>query len=403
MNWTTTKELRQQVQQLWDKGRLLASLLEDDPFFPRRLILKTPTSRELSEHYAEVRHWIAGLQKTGFFRIDTKTIRHSVLGENTIPHTAWLDSMENAVQIIGKQKQYRQFVNLIEETRKYQPALFPWLQTYPLKALSFSEQWPKLLAVIHWLQTHPRPCIYLRQADIPGVDTKFIEQHRGILINLLDLCLLHKNIDSQAIGASRFEARYGFQQKPLRVRFRILDPELHLLPGQSGDITLTRQGLYDLGMISSILAGIEHIFITENEINFLAFPQICNSMVLFGAGYGFDMFSNIPWLSRPHKKQIHYWGDIDTHGFAILDQLREHLPQAHSLLMDKNTLLTHQAFWTQESKPEARHLPRLTQTEQQLYGTLRTNTLGTRIRLEQERIGFNHVLNTLRQIAIVID
>ncbi len=38
------------------------------------------------------------------------------------------------------------------------------------------------------------------------------------------------------------------------------------------------------------------------------------------------------WLARC---QVYYWGDIDTHGFAILDQLRTHIPHARSLLMDR--------------------------------------------------------------------
>jgi hypothetical protein len=31
----------------------------------------------------------------------------------------------------------------------------------------------------------------------------------------------------------------------------------------------------------------------------------------------------LPWL---HDEQIVYWGDIDTHSFAILSRLRERLP-----------------------------------------------------------------------------
>ncbi len=41
-------------------------------------------------------------------------------------------------------------------------------------------------------------------------------------------------------------------------------------------------------------------------------------MVLFGSGYGFEFLSNVLWLA---KLNIYYWGDIDTHGFAILNQL----------------------------------------------------------------------------------
>lgn len=394
MSWTTAKDLRQQVQQLWDKGRLLSSMLDDDVFFPRRLTLKTPSSRELSQRYDEVRRWIASLQKVAGIRIELKLIRHPVLGENTVPKAAWLDNLQQAVQIIGKQQQCRQFADLITLIRERQPALLPWLKTQPLQALALFEAWPRLLAVVGWLQANPRPGIYLRQVDIPGVDSKFIERHRGVLTTLLDQALSPDSIDRDARGVSRFEARFGFLQKPLRVRFRLLDSDIRLLPGDNRDIALTRQGFHDLALNEGFCNQIETVFITENETNFLTFPEVENSLVLFGAGYGFDALAGIPWLRGLH---IYYWGDIDTHGFAILNQLRTHLPQAHSLLMDETTLLAHQSFWEQEGSPESRDLARLTPEERRLYDALRTDRFANRLRLEQERIGFNWLKDTLKK------
>ena len=59
-------------------------------------------------------------------------------------------------------------------------------------------------------------------------------------------------------------------------------------------------------------------------------------MVIFGAGYGFEMLNHARWLA---SRRIHYWGDIDTHGFAILDQLRRRFEHVESFLMDRETLL----------------------------------------------------------------
>lgn len=59
-------------------------------------------------------------------------------------------------------------------------------------------------------------------------------------------------------------------------------------------------------------------------------------MALFGSGYGFEPLAGAPWL---RAMMIYYWGDIDTRGFAILDQLRSRFPQACSLLMDRDTLM----------------------------------------------------------------
>ena len=88
---------------------------------------------------------------------------------------------------------------------------------------------------------------------------------------------------------------------------------------------------------------------------------------------------------------MYYWGDIDTHGFAILDQLRARLPHARSLLMDAATLMAHKSHWGDEPQPESRDLPRLNAAELGVYNTLRDNRLRPRLRLEQERIGFGWV------------
>ena len=134
------------------------------------------------------------------------------------------------------------------------------------------------------------------------------------------------------------------------------------------------------------------MFFTENEVNFLAFPPVPNSIVVFGAGYGFDVLAGTRWL---HQCRIHYWGDIDTHGFAILDQLRTHLPHAESLLMDRPTLMAHTAQWGEEPQALVRDLPRLDAQEAALFDALRDNRLRPRLRLEQERIGFGWLQQAL--------
>jgi hypothetical protein len=119
-------------------------------------------------------------------------------------------------------------------------------------------------------------------------------------------------------------------------------------------------------------------------------------MVIFGAGYGFDLLAGARWL---HGCSICYWGDIDTHGFAILDQLRGHFPTTASFLMDRDILLAHRLHWGTEEQPERRDLVRLTSEEAALYDDLRCNRLGNRVRLEQERIGFDRVRLALARLT----
>lgn len=231
---------------------------------------------------------------------------------------------------------------------------------------------------------------YRSEAGIAHFADQLIERHKGLLAELLDIALPDTAVD-RAHGAARFEARYGLREKPVTVRLRFLDPAAAIRP-RWRDESLTDGALTDVTLTSAEFAApappVERVFITENEINFLAFPPSPRSLVLFGAGYGFDALAEARWLS---ERAVHYWGDIDTHGFAILDQLRARLPHVRSLLMDRATLLAHRAHWTHESRPTNRYLPRLNADEAALYDDLRGDRLGKAVRLEQERVGFEAV------------
>ncbi len=406
MTWTTPSDLRLQVQKLWDKGDLLRPLVQGDAMPAKRLRLVGPTSTELTERFDAVRAWMADLRqvtrtpgsaapKAGY-RITLREFRHRVLGHSAVPDEVWLDTLEDAWALIGKAQDARRFNVLLQLTREQYPALLsalsPWLEKRPLTALALADEWARLLAVVVWLQSHPRPGLYLRQVDLGGVDSKFFEAHRGVLAELLDLSLPAESIDPSASGLSGFCRRYGFKDKPLRIRFRVLDPAVSLLPQAAAqDITLTQADFEALN------PPVRDVFITENEVNFLAFPPVAHSLVIFGAGYGFEVLAGAPWLQNC---RIHYWGDLDTHGFAILDQLRAHLPHVQSLLMDHATLMAHAAQWGTEPQPVLRDLPRLTAEESAVYNDLRDNRLRPNLRLEQERIGFGRLQQALAALPL---
>ena len=391
MNWTTPAELKAQVQKLWDRGLLLSTLTGGEEIFPRRLTLKGPDSRQLSDSFSEVRDWIARLSGPAkHYRIVWRSINHRILGANEIPAEIWIDSLDDALGLIGKRLAAEQFAALVALTRDHQPELLSWLVKRPLRALELAEQWPRLLELVAWLRKHPRPGIYLRQIDLPGIHSKFIEGHRGVLGELFDLVLSPEKIDTTATGAGGFCRRYGFRDKPLRVRFRILDPKLAQLQTETDqDITVTQ------ATFAKLEIAVTKVFITENEINFLAFPQVPDAMVIFGAGYGFENFRGVDWLG---ERNIHYWGDIDTHGFAILNQLRGFFPHTASFLMDQQTLIEHQVLWGFEPSPETGILTRLTAEESAFYDQLRLNDLGSQIRLEQEKIGFEWLVEALKRV-----
>ncbi len=389
MSWTTDSDLRAQVQRLWDRGDLLRAAVSNAVSWPRRLSLKAPGAADLSDRFEAVRDWVRAVADTPHVRIDWREWNHRVQGTQRLPAAAWVDSLQDALAVIGKARQAQHFDVLWRQTASAQPTLLEWMSRHPLQALDLANRWERLLAVVAWLQAHPRPGVYLRQVDAPGVDSKFIEAHRGVLSELMALALPPEAIDTRANGTAQFARRFGFLDKPLRMRFRLLDPALPSLPGCKGlpDITL------DAASFASLALPVERVFITENETNFLAFPEVARAIVVFGAGYGWEALARAAWLHRCH---LHYWGDIDTHGFAILDQLRGQFPHAASFLMDSETLLAHRSHWGEEPEPARHDLSRLTAEEAAVYDDLRFDRHERRLRMEQERVGFGWLSAQLR-------
>jgi hypothetical protein len=381
MIWTTPADLRAQVQRLWDRGDLLRAAVSNAVTWPVRLTLRAPGAADLSDRFEAVRDWVRAVADTPHVRIDWRDWNHRVQGTQRLPAAVWVDSLQEALALVGKARQVQRFEALWQQTATAQPALLAWLSRRPLQALELTDRWERLMAAVAWLQAHPRPGVYLRQVDAPGVDSKFIEAHRGVLTELLDLALPPEAVDTGASGTAQFARRFGFLDKPARIRFRLLDPMLPSLPGCQGlpDLTL------DAASFAALALPVERVFVTENETNFLAFPQVARALVVFGAGYGWEALARAAWL---HRCRLHYWGDIDTHGFAILDQLRGHFPHAASFLMDRDTLLAHRLHWGEEPEPAHHDLSRLTMEEATVYDDLRFDRLRPRLRLEQERIGY---------------
>jgi hypothetical protein len=138
--------------------------------------------------------------------------------------------------------------------------------------------------------------------------------------------------------------------------------------------------------------GVARAYIVENEVTYLAYPLAADAMVIFGGGYAVDVLESLAWLAA---LDVGYWGDIDTHGFAILNRLRHHVPHARSILMDRATLLAHREQWVREPTPTTVMLDLLDATEQALYRDLVTAEFGPAVRLEQERISFASIDHAL--------
>jgi hypothetical protein len=385
-SWSTPADIRAAVQRLWDQGRILAARLQDEALFPLAIPLRAPTVADMGAQFGAVQDWARQLQDGSGYTLGNREINHRQLGRQHVPATAVVASAEDALRLIGRLLDARRFDRLAALTLASFPELRAWTGTHALTLLDQADGWDRILAVLHWFRAHPRPGLYLRQLDIAGVDTKFIEARKALLAELLDQVLPPDSVQRDAIGVRQFELRYGLLGKPAMVRFRLLDPALSI--GSLHDLTVP------LDQFIALAPPATRVYITENEINMLAFPQLSGAMVIFGGGYAIDRLRDIGWL---RERDVVYWGDIDTHGFAILDRLRASMPHTRSIMMDAATLHAHRALWGTEPA-DKRHggmLTRLTADEQALFAALRDDVHGQQVRLEQERIGYGWVMGVL--------
>jgi hypothetical protein len=400
MAWTGPDELVAQVQRLWDEGRLLACAVPIGEAeraasdilltFPLSLRLRRPSPRELGERFEAVRVWIEALEarsraKQGIgYEIVWEETTNRQLGRNRAPTAVRVPTRDDALALLGKTAEAARFDALVEATLGRFPTLRSWLARKPLSALGHADEWERILDCLAWFRAHHRSGLYVRQIDVAGVHTKFIEGRKGLLAELLDIVLPPDAIDPSAAGAKGFEARYGLRAKPSLVRFRILD-QRHAIAGLT-DLTVPAEHF------AALSPSTARVFVVENEITGLAFPPIPDSMVVLGLGHAVGLIAGSRWLA---ERDVHYWGDLDTHGFAMLDRLRASLPRVRSLLMDRATLLAHRPLWTAEEAPHVASLDRLTPEEAALYADLRYDRLGRSVRLEQEFISFGCLRSVL--------
>jgi hypothetical protein len=207
----------------------------------------------------------------------------------------------------------------------------------------------RLTALLQWLVDNPNSGLYLRQLPLADVDTKWVWPRRGVVQDLMRQLL-------DAVEDDGFHALCGLRAEPARLRMRVLCPHLRTRVGGLCDIDGT-----------------------------VAFMRM---------GLAVDQLEAIGWL-RGAPRHL-YWGDLDTHGFAILARARRRFPNTVSVLMDEDTLLAHRKLWVREPTPCRVESPEgLTVAELAVYEGLRANRWGERVRLEQERIAWPAALEAI--------
>lgn len=231
--------------------------------------------------------------------------------------------------------------------------------------------WQNICLCANWLYQNNQSHLYLRTIPLE-VHSKFIESNISIIHSLISTEKLTKE--------NNFMKQHGLLEKPDFVRIRFLD-EVECINGFSPEeLQLTTSDFLRLPS-ASFMKKIDSIYIIENEMVYLTFPKIKNSICIWGHGFTASQFKRFEWLN---KYNLYYFGDLDEHGYEILSIFRSSFPRTKSFCMDMSILNEFDRFRVKGETLKGGIPANLTDEEMNVFNELKRDE--KRNRLEQERV-----------------
>jgi len=356
-----------------------------ESLWPLEVALGAPTEQAALRQVDGVRAWVSAWQGwQGVGTLSWCERRWKALGVQRLPEKLALRGPEDVAMWIGESARWERAQSRYRALIARWPVLAQQLPRYFDVLADYSDaDYQRLTEMLDWIASHPNSNLYPRQLPVSGLDSKWLDGRKGLLTDLVAA------IQEDSSSDLDFYQRCGLKAPPLLVRMRVLDQALRAHVGGVGDITAPVDDL------AGISWPVSHVFIVENLQTGLAMSDMPGAVVFMRLGYNVDVLARLPWLA---SAKCIYWGDLDTHGFAILHRARSYIPELQSVLMDEETLLRHKALWVDEAaQHSAAELTLLTKDEQQLYRDLKQQRWGQNVRLEQERIDWTTAWSVLQR------
>jgi hypothetical protein len=353
--------------------------------WPLVMALGSPTENDVEEDAGSIRAWAnAWSDWHGIGEIAWTDRQWPRLGRQRIPVSFRLASSEQVATVVGQQARWA----LARERHGRLITQWPILagnsvlrRHFDVLADYSGTEFERLWSLMLWLERNPRSGMYLRQLPVEGLDTKWIEGRKGLVTELA--CAIRGEFQERD-----FFAACGLRGPRHRIRVRLLCPSLRKSVGGLEDLEAPLEEIVALPLVPAA------VIIVENLETGLALPDLPGVVALMKLGIAVGVLDVVPWLQGIAAV---YWGDIDTHGYAILAHARRAIPSLVSILMDKETLFHYRKLWVEEPvQNENAELSLLKDDERMVYEGLRSHAWGRNIRLEQERIPWPSALEIVK-------
>lgn len=361
----------------------------EESFFP--LTIRADTGNvndDLLQRQKDLQSLIAkSKNKTGSgYALELETVQSRRNGEQTSISRILFETKDDFLSFINENKSYKRFYNAIELVKESHllsnEKICEWSKSHLNDLQSEPESshyWSDICLCAEWLNKNQDSKLYIREIPLP-VHTKFIEQNSKLIQSLTE----------KSDSAVSFEDTFGLKTKPCSVRFRSISEKVSL-PFSTTNLSECQIPIKDFECLDKEFSDqIKNIFIVENEMVYLTFPKVPNSICIWGHGYTVNSLNNVKWFN---SKRIYYFGDLDEHGFDILSSYRRFYPNIQSFCMEKSDWNKHLQYAVVGKKLESSRIPEnLIAEENEVFQIIRNSTQN---RIEQERISVSYIQEKL--------
>jgi hypothetical protein len=361
------------------------TLLDADPGV-YTVALDRPSATEVTTHASDVSAWLTQWREWAAQHPDV-TLRTRTIGTKfgaqpihthlDVPDTAALAGLNPDTASHWQRARARW-----DQLRPYQPgqAARPWLaRIVDLDNYDFTT----LLSAIVWFRAHPLSGLTVRSVPVPGMHTKWLARHRGMVLACLgtptdssQFTEAIEDSDPVDIPSGDLDA-LGLRPLPREISVVLADPVLRAAVGG------LRQISAPVDELARLQIHPDAVLIVENKEPALAWADTTGLVIIHSLGNHLDVLSGLPWIRHD---RCWYWGDHDRHGFTLLSRARTLVPKLASLLMAPSDIETYRPLGVEEDldrydQPD----PTLTSAEATALAALHL-TCGKYLRTEQERI-----------------
>lgn len=378
--------VHQRIDKYWADSILAETQSRDDPRWPWAVTLTGLNGQALNENWSDVWRWIVDWDAWAGSNGCTLTTSNRRVGGaiRSIPTRLIVPDLDTAAAIANSEWPRR--LAAARTRAQTLVAEFPATTSGALlrNACALSDvDFELARAAADWFRRHDATGLTARQVPIAGLHAKWLEKNTRLVTGL----------------SGRTEL--GLVTRPSRIQFSYLDDGWMRQGNRRRDSVTLDEPDQPPGYQPRI------VVITENKDSALFFPPVERGIVIEGSGDAVIRLSQLPWVRA--CPTVIYWGDLDAHGFAILDRLRGTGIAAQSMLMDETTLHRYAAY-ASPTYADGRPLPIgrpaptpfLSNDERRLLERITDPEWDGPRRIEQERIPLPAALDELARVASLL-